>query len=535
MNRSQVKSKDKEVLRETAWKRQTERVFGIDFGTTNTRIAYYDGERVLAVTDRSGGTLSTQIPSAVAYKNGKPVAYGNAAIKAGELKDVCVKTSLKWLMDSEHPIDVGEQCLDPVDIAADFFKYLKEVVKNAQLEEKELKRVALTVPVNYTYRARKNLCRAVEKAGIEIIAIYHEPIAALYCDLELRRTPGLAAVFDWGGGTLDVAIVHLENEWAQVMSLDGLRLGGDDFDRTIINKAVADFYQKNIDLPIEPEDLINHPLQGYSLRRLAEQAKINISKTDKALFSQMNLVEKKSLMYSFNRRDFEQWISFDIDRAVGSVKRAIKSAQIPEARLNHILMSGGTSNIPAVQLRIKQEFGADRTMTALANGFSGKQQYDIANATAMGAAQLALNGAHPVFARDYGIRLADVSRNEDLFYPIYRKGEQIRFGQTHSQSFYISNSKSGVAQLLICDRLDEELNEAGTLLKVLTVPIEKNENHLDLSFSMDKDLALKVSATGVLAKSKPSESSCVITNVNIGFRIPGREKVSFKDVIESTC
>lgn len=534
MNRLQVKSKDKEFLFKTAGKRLTERVFGIDFGTTNTRIAYYDGERVIAVAARSGGTTSTQIPSAVAYKNGKPVAFGNAALKAGELKDVCVKTSLKWLMDNEHSIEVGEQLIDPVDIAADFFIYLKEVVKDAQLEDKELRRAALTVPVNYTYRARKNLCRAVEKAGIEIVAIYHEPIAALYCDLELRKTPGLAAVFDWGGGTLDVAIVHLENEWAKVLSLDGLKLGGDDFDRTIVNKAVADFYQKNIDLPIQPEDLINHPLQGYYIRRLAEQAKINVSKTDKAIISQVNLVEKKSLMYSFNRKEFEQWISFDLERAVGSLKRAIKSAQVPEARLNHILMSGGTSNIPAVQLRIKQEFGADRTMTALANGFGGKQQYDIANATAIGAAQLALNGAHPVFARDYGIRLADVSRNEDLFYPIYRKGEQIKFGQTHTQSFSISNSRSGVAQMLICDRLDEELNEAGTLLKVLAVPIDKNENHLDLSFSIDKDLALKVTATGVLAISKQSESSCVITNINIGFRIPGREKGFQKDVVKST-
>lgn len=533
MNKSQIKSNAMGVQRKTAVKRVNERVFGIDFGTTNTRIAYYDGERVIAVTARSGGTTSTQIPSAVAYKNGRPVAYGNEALKAGELKDVYVKTSLKWLMDNEHPIDVGEHLIDPVDIAADFFRYLKEVVKEAQLEEKELLRAALTVPVNYTYRARRNLCRAVEKAGIEIIAIYHEPIAALYCDLELRKTPGLAAVFDWGGGTLDVALVHLENEWAQVLSLDGLRLGGDDFDRTIVNMAVADFYRKNNDLPIEPEDLINHPLQGYSLRRLAEQAKINVSKSEKALLTQMNLVEKKSLMYSFNRRDFEQWISFELDRAVSSLKRAIKSAKVPEARLNHILMSGGTSNIPSVQLRIKQEFGADRTMTALANGFGGKR-YDIANATAMGAAQLALNGAHPVFARDYGIRLADVSRNEDLFYPIFRKGERIKFGQKHTQSFYISNSRSGVAQLLICDRLDEELNEAGTLLKVLTVPIDRKENHLDLSFSLDKDLALKIVATGVLAKSKQRESSCVITNINIGFKIPGREKVSLQDAVKST-
>jgi molecular chaperone DnaK (HSP70) len=492
--------------------------FGIDFGTTNTRIAFFDGEKVIMVPVKDKRGMSYQIPSVVGYKNGKPLRFGyDAIIDSSEL--VLCK-SIKWLMDKDDTVDIGGYLVEPTDIAVDFFRYIKSVIKESGLPLECLENTALTLPVNYSYKARERLCKAFDKAGINIKYIFHEPIAALYCDANFRRMPGVSGVFDWGGGTLDIAAVRLQESWAQVLALDGLKVGGDNFDDLIMEKALFEFAKMYPDLPLTPQQLMEHHQRGPELRLLAENAKKGLSKNTEEFIGRGNLLPGYSLEYRLMRQEFENWIWLDIERALACLKRVIRSSGISEGVLTHLLMSGGTCNIPLVQLRLKQEFGPDRVVTSLRSNRGSVPENDVANATAIGAAILPSFGSRPVFARDIGVRMVDATTNEDVFYTVFQKGNPVEIEKPHTERFFITNPGIGVARLLLCDRLDADLETGGKLKKILTIPVDKNEIWLNVTFTLTRHLSLKVEASGRIAHAKRMESQCNLTDVALGFKIP---------------
>jgi molecular chaperone DnaK (HSP70) len=302
--------------------------FGIDFGTTNTRIAYFDGEKLFLVPvyDSENSARSWYIPSMVAYSGGEPVAYGYDARdrKKGQLPP----DAIKWLLAQENLVEIDGVCKKPVEIAADFFRYLKKVVENVKMNE-PLTSAAITIPVNYPLLAQKNLCLACQDAGIEVTHLFPEPVAALYCAMLSVPGNGVSAVFDWGGGTLDVATVQVENGLALVKKLDGIKRGGQDFDELICRHALDKFYQDYPSCPIPRETILASPA-GKDLRLKAEMAKMALGKLSKTKnkIDRMSLWGSMNLQFTLSEQDFQGWIAPDVEQALKCLLRTIKSSGI---------------------------------------------------------------------------------------------------------------------------------------------------------------------------------------------------------------
>jgi molecular chaperone DnaK (HSP70) len=164
--------------------------FGIDFGTTNTRVAHYRSGKVevVPVAPDQERARAFQVPTLVAYQGEQPVSYGHEALalKRGTLPS----QSIKWLLDRQTPVEVDGHLLRPVSIVADFFRHLRQVVLRAVPDE-PLTEAALTIPLHYPPRARTNLLEACREAGITVSHFFFEPVAALYCDLVAHPVSGL--------------------------------------------------------------------------------------------------------------------------------------------------------------------------------------------------------------------------------------------------------------------------------------------------------------------------------------------------------
>lgn len=490
------------------------RCYGIDFGTTNTRIAYFDGNKTSIVPATGNWGKDYQIPSVVGIKDGKAVAFGREAL----IRDGVSKIhSIKWIIDREDPLEIEGFLVQPLDIITEFFRYIVRVVEQSARPKDVLANTAVTVPVKYSYRARENLTKALSRAGIGLKQFYHEPIAALYCDASFRRMPGVSAVLDWGGGTLDVAVVRYSNSWVQVLAMEGIKRGGDDFDMMLLERAINKFFYEYPDIPVSPEQLIENKKIGSGLKIIVEDAKKDLSRIQQVTISRSKLFKDYPLYFDITRQDFENMIEPDIRAAISALKRSVKSAGCTDGIITHILMSGGTCNIPVVQALVKEEYGFDRVINTLRID-NNNPEGDIANATAIGAAMMLSSGVKPVFVRDIGVRMADVTSQEDRFYTVFNGGDDISTG-SRIENFFIANPYGGVARLLICDRLKSDINSPqGTLKKILTVPVDRKETSINVNFTITPHLALKVDASGIIAKS--SGSSTVITDLAVGFMVP---------------
>ena len=231
-------------------------------------------------------------------------------------------------------------------------------------------------------------------------------------------------------------------------------------------------------------------------------------------------VSGESLLYKVTKVDFEDLIRHDLDAAISRLKRPLDESGVSPKLLARLFLSGGTCNIPCVRERLAADFG-DRIVSRLEVPANLKHTSDgindISNATAMGAALLAVHGASPVFANAVGVRLADA--DGDHFHPIFRAGEVLDF-KPKMEKFFISDSSSGVARLLICDQDDSVRQPAGRLLRVVPVPVDRKENWLKASFAVDRHLILKVDAEGAMARVWTDDKPASIQNLNLGFRLP---------------
>lgn len=494
--------------------------FGVDFGTTNTRVAYYDGRKLqmIPIFDERGGS-SYGLPTAVAYEDGRPVAFGQAALDGR--RGALPPQSIKWLLDRDGPVEVGGRALDPVTMAADFFGHLRALVAKA-VPSTPMDRVAMTIPVHFPPRARDNLRQACALAGVQVAHFYFEPVAALYCNLVARKTSGVAAVFDWGGGSLDIATLKLEDGVAWTRRVEGWHRGGEHFDELICLQAIEALLRARDELPFTAEEILATP-KGRQLRRRAELLKIlKLSRGSSDVLRYSGLIGNIDVDFPLTAEAFEEWIDQTVAEAVGRLKRALHDTGITPGLLARLFLSGGTCNIPAVQKRLGAQIAGDRLVTAIAipptlRADSGGLD-DIGNATALGAALLAIYGTRPVFATDVGVRLAHAWDDHDAFYPIFRAGERVTY-EPRRERFFVSDARSEVARLLVCDRPDSHALPQGRLLRVIPVPIHRDESWLHVEFTVDPHLVLRVSASGRVARAQP-DGPVWIPDLNLGFEVP---------------
>lgn len=505
--------------------------FGIDFGTTNTRVSYFDGERIRMVpfsTKEQGQTY--QLPSAISYRDGKPVACGAAAQL--QTKGTLFPDPLKWLLGPGEPVEVAGGTRDRVAVVSDFLERLRDMVK-VSLPRAPLDRAAVTIPVHYPPRARAQLALAFSRAGIEVTHFFFEPIAAIYAGLLEEQAAGVAAVFDWGGGSLDIATVQIRDGVALTRQIDGWHRGGCHFDRLIAQQAVNDLFGRHPEVTsgYTVDMVLDQMKSGRDLRLAVEQAKIQLSSDPEVAVKFLGFIRSANINYRLSRGEFAELIAPDVTGGIARLDRALAASGVTRRTLARLFLSGGTCNVPLIRDRLMSEIAGHKVAGALRlperlrdSRFPGGLD-DIGNATAIGAALLAVYGSEPVFASSIGVRLAG---DGDAFYPVFPANEAIDFQKTRTRQFFVSDASSGVARLLICDQDDPVTQPSGRLLRVIAVPIETSENWVDVRFKLDRHLTLRVEAAGRSniktdtfgeVTQWPGEPAWIQT-LNLGFRVP---------------
>ncbi|MBI5410838.1 MAG: Hsp70 family protein, partial [Nitrospirae bacterium] len=263
------------------------RILGIDLGTTNSLIAYMDGQIPRVITGKQGRAM---IPSVVAMtdnglivgdpakehlvRNPERTIYSVKRFMGKSLEDV--SGELKYFPYKLHEqggvirIQVGEKTYSPPQISAMILKELK-LRAEAHLGE-DVRSVVITVPAYFNDSQRQATKDAGMIAGLEVLRIINEPTAASLAYGLQQKTQGTIAVYDLGGGTFDISILKLKQGIFEVLATNGnTHLGGDDFDRTILDLLLHEIRAES------GLDLGQHPDQMQALRLEAEQVKIRLS------------------------------------------------------------------------------------------------------------------------------------------------------------------------------------------------------------------------------------------------------------------
>ena len=228
------------------------------------------------------------------------------------------------------------------------------------IRTEQLDRAALTIPVHFPPKARQRLQQACAKAGIEVTHFFFEPIAAIYCSLVASPVSGVTAVFDWGGGSLDIATVQIEDGVAMTRQIEGWHRGGTDFDRLVAIEALNDFLLANPQPGITAELILDRMRPGRSLNLRVEEMKIQLSRQPKASLSYGGFLGGANLDYQLNREQFDELIAPDVKSAAARLEQVIKSTGITPRLLARLFLSGGTCNIPYVRDQLVGQLVGDR-------------------------------------------------------------------------------------------------------------------------------------------------------------------------------
>ena len=347
---------------------QTGRVVGIDLGTTNSLVAYMQGDAPVVIPGADGSNL---VPSVVALdppppEGGRPsVTVGNTARKALIETPERVIYSVKRLMGrgleeiqselklfpfrladdveaGEVPrITLGELRFTPPEISAYILRQLK---RNAErFFSAPVTQAVITVPAYFNDAQRQATKDAGRMAGLEVLRLVNEPTAAALAYGLDRAKEGTIAVYDLGGGTFDISILKLRDGIFEVQSTNGdTHLGGDDIDNLLLAIALDEIHAEHgVDLRI-------HPNAVQAVRKAAIEAKIRLSTEPSASFD-IELPNGDRYQREIPRDVFEQLIEPVLERTAGPCKQALADAGITPEQIDEVVLVGGSTRIPAVR------------------------------------------------------------------------------------------------------------------------------------------------------------------------------------------
>ncbi len=351
------------------------RVVGIDLGTTNSLVAYMEGDAPVVIPGVDGSNL---VPSVVALDpvpadGGRPtVTVGNTARKALIETPERVIYSVKRLMGrglseiqeelkyfpfrladdvqaGEVPrIQLGEMRFTPPEISAYILRQLK---RNAErFFGSPVTQAVITVPAYFNDAQRQATKDAGRMAGLEVLRLVNEPTAAALAYGLDRAKEGTIAVYDLGGGTFDISILKLRDGIFEVQSTNGdTHLGGDDIDNLLLAIALDEINAEHgIDLRL-------HPSAVQAVRKAAIEAKIQLSSEPSASFD-IELPNGDRYQRVIPRDVYELMIEPILERTAGPCKQALADAGITPESIDEVVMVGGSTRIPAVRQLVDDLF-----------------------------------------------------------------------------------------------------------------------------------------------------------------------------------
>ncbi|HJJ59713.1 MAG TPA: molecular chaperone DnaK [Methanocorpusculum sp.] len=329
------------------------KVIGIDLGTTNSCLAVMEGGSPVVIANAEGFRTT---PSVVGFSKDGERLVGNVAKRQAITNPAKTVSSIKRHMGTDYTVDIDGKKYSPQEISSMILQKLK-LDAEAYLGEK-IDKAVITVPAYFNDAQRQATKDAGKIAGLDVLRIINEPTAsALAYGLD-KENELTVLVYDLGGGTFDVSILTLADGLFEVKSTAGNnRLGGDDFDARIIDYLADEFKKK------EGIDLRNDQVAMQRLKDAAEKAKIELSSLQKANINLPYITASsdgpKHLDIDLTRAKFEQLIDDLVQKTVEPVKQALRDANLSASDINHVLLVGGSTRVPMVVEEVKKILGKE--------------------------------------------------------------------------------------------------------------------------------------------------------------------------------
>ena len=330
------------------------KVIGIDLGTTNSCVCVMEGSEAKVIPNAEGVRTT---PSVVAFK-GDEIQVGDVAKRQAITNPNTVSSIKRHMGDNNYRVDINGKKYTPQEISAMILQNLKKTAE-AYLGE-SVDKAVITVPAYFNDAQRQATKDAGKIAGLDVLRIINEPTAAaLAYGIDKTDKEQTVLVFDLGGGTFDVSILSLADGTFEVLATAGDNvLGGDDFDKVIMDWLVAEFKKES------GVDLSNDKMALQRLKDAAEKAKKDLSGVTSVeislpFISMSPTAGPLHLNRTLTRAKFDELTHHLVDRCLGPVRRALKDAKLTPKDLDQVLLVGGSTRIPAVQELVKRELGKE--------------------------------------------------------------------------------------------------------------------------------------------------------------------------------
>jgi len=328
------------------------KIIGIDLGTTNSCVAVMEGGQPVVITNSEGMRTT---PSIVAFVKSGERLVGETA-KRQAITNPNTIMSIKRQMGTDFKVNIDNKNYSPQELSAMILGKLKTDAE-AYLGEKVTKAV-ITVPAYFTDSQRQATKDAGKIAGLEVDRIINEPTAAALSYGLDNENEQKIMVYDLGGGTFDVSIIEIGDGVIEVLSTSGNnRLGGDDFDDRVIKYLVDEFKK------LENMDLSQDKMAMQRLKEAAEKAKKELSTMTATSinlpFITVNQDGPKHMDINLTRAKFDELTHDLVAKTMGPVQTALKDADLSPTDLTKVLLVGGSTRIPAVQEAVKKLTGKD--------------------------------------------------------------------------------------------------------------------------------------------------------------------------------
>ncbi len=345
------------------------KIIGIDLGTPSSCVSVIEGGEAVVIPNAEGARTT---PSVVAFSKDGERMVGNVAKRQAITNPERTIASIKRHMGSDYKVNIDGKAYTPQEISAIILQKLKSDAES-YLGDKVTEAV-ITVPAYFTDAQRQATKDAGKIAGMEVKRIINEPTAAALAFGIDQENDQKVMVYDLGGGTFDVSIIEMGDGVQEVLATAGNNhLGGDDFDKKIMDWLVAEFKKE------QGIDLSGDKMAMQRIKEAAEKAKIDLSGMTTAQISlpfiTADATGPKHMETTLSRAKFNEMTADLVEATMGPVRQAMSDSGLTMNDIDKILLVGGSTRIPAVQEAIKK--------------FSGKEPFKGINpdeCVAMGAA-----------------------------------------------------------------------------------------------------------------------------------------------------
>ncbi len=488
----------------------SELVLGIDLGTSNSVAAIVKGGKVIVTADGEGRRVH---PSVVSFHPNGSILVGQKAKNRRIIDPRNTIYSAKRLIGRRFrsgevrqamervPFTIGEGAQQqPVisargesytipEISALVLSYIRQVAEGYCGQE--ITKAVITVPANFNDTQREATRQAGMLAGLEVLRILNEPTAAALAYGYGKGMESRIAIFDFGGGTFDVTILHLSGNIYEVLATAGdTYLGGDDIDQRLVEFMVQAFLQQH------RVDLRTDPLAMERLRSVAEQVKIQLSSRAKAVVQVQEIARGQEgrpidLSFSITRDVLHQRVTDIVDKALVVCDEALRLCGLSVTQIDDVVLVGGTTRMPLVRERVMGYFGREPRADinpdeVVAIGAAIQGAALVQDGTGEGVDALLLD------VTPRGLGIATVGGFADT---IIQRNAQIPLEQT--RVFATTADNQTAVKIQVCQGESRRFDE-NTPLGELTLdglrPAQRGQVRVAVTFEIDPDGILKVRA-----------------------------------------